>query len=86
MCLTRADGRAAHLTRIHQAVTSLPEDDQRRLGVITEWTNGPHQLTYRQAGYTFGLVVTALAKTARPPRLSPIRVVSVSTAAVAVRL
>ena len=39
----------------------MPEDDQRRLGVITDWKNGPHRLTYRQAEYTFGLVADALA-------------------------
>ena len=53
---------AAHLTRVHQALTALSEDDQRRLGVITDWKNGPHQLTYRQAEYTFGLVSAALAR------------------------
>ena len=62
MCLAQADGRPAHLTRVHQALTSLPEDDQRRLGVIADWKNGPHRLTYRQAEYTFGLVADALAK------------------------
>ena len=46
---------------MHQALTALGEDDQRRLGVITDWKNGPHQLTYRQAEYTFGLVADALA-------------------------
>ena len=29
------------LTRVHQALTALPEDDQRRLGVITDGRNGP---------------------------------------------
>ena len=62
MCLTQADGRPAHLTRVHQALTSLPEDDQRRLGVIADWKNGPHRLTYRQTEYTFGLVADALAR------------------------
>ena len=62
MCLTQADGRPAHLTRVRQALTSLPEDDQRRLGVITDWKNGPHRLTYRQTEYTFALVAAALAK------------------------
>jgi hypothetical protein len=62
MCLTQADGRPAHLTRVHQALTALPEPDQRRLGVIADWEHGPHQLTYRQTEYTFGLVTTALAK------------------------
>ena len=61
MCLTQADERPAHLTRVRQALTSLPADDQRRLGVITDWKNGPHRLTYRQAEYTFGLVADALA-------------------------
>ncbi len=36
MCLTQADHRPAHLTRVHQALTSLPEDEQRRPGVITD--------------------------------------------------
>ena len=48
MCLIQADHRPAHLTRVHQALTALPEDDQRRLGVITDWKNGPHQLTALQ--------------------------------------
>jgi hypothetical protein len=61
MCLTQADHRPAHLTRVHQALTALGEDDQRRLGVITDWKHGPHQLTYRQTEYTFGLVADALA-------------------------
>ena len=62
MCLTQADHRPAHLTRVHRALTSLPEDEQRRLGVITDWKHGPHQLTYRQTEYTFGLIAGALAK------------------------
>ena len=62
MCLTQADHRPAHLTRVHQALTSLPEDDQRRLGVIADWKHGPHQLTYRQTERTFGLVAAALGK------------------------
>src|SRR6476619_7154315 len=55
MCLTLADHRPAHLTRVHQALTSLPEDEQRRLGVIADWKHGPHQLTYRQTEYAFAL-------------------------------
>src|SRR5258708_23092086 len=62
MCLAQADHRPAHLTRVHQALTSLPEDEQRRLGVIAEWKNGPHPLTYRQTERTFGLVTAALRK------------------------
>jgi hypothetical protein len=61
-CLAQADHRPAHLTRVHQALTSLSEDDQLRLGVITGWRNGPHALTYRQTERTFGLVTGALAK------------------------
>jgi hypothetical protein len=62
MCLTQADGRPAHLTRVHQALTSLPEDDQVRLGIIADWKRGPHQLTCRQTERTFGLVADAIAK------------------------
>jgi hypothetical protein len=61
MCLTQADGRPAHLTRVHQALTSLPGEDQQRPGIVTDWKGGPHQLTYRQAGRTFGLVAEVLA-------------------------
>ena len=59
MCLAQADHRPAHLTRVHQALVSLPGDDQRRLGVTTDWKHGPHLLTYRQTEYTFGLVAGA---------------------------
>jgi len=62
MCLTQADHRPAHLTRVHRALTALSEDDQWRLGVIADWKNGPHLLTYRQTEYTFGLVADALGK------------------------
>jgi hypothetical protein len=62
MCLAQADHRPAHLTRVHQALTSLPEDEQRRLGVIAEWKNGPHRLTCRQTERTFGLVADAPGK------------------------
>ena len=62
MMLALADGRPAHLTRVHRALAGLPEDDQRRLGVLADWGNGPHLLTYRQAEYTFGLVTAALGK------------------------
>jgi hypothetical protein len=62
MCLAMADGRPAHLTRVHQALTALPADEQRRLGVIADWKHGPHQLTYRQTERTFGLAAKALGK------------------------
>ena len=63
MRLAQADHRPAHLTRVHQALTALSEDDQRRLGVIADWKHGPHLLTYRQTERTFGLVADALAAT-----------------------
>jgi len=62
MLTVLADHRPAHLTRVHQALTTLPEDDQRRPGVIADWKHGPHQLTYRPTERTFGLVADALAK------------------------
>jgi hypothetical protein len=62
MMLTAADGRPAHLTRVHRALTALPEDQQRRLGVLTDWKHGRHRLTYRQAEYTSGLVTRAIAR------------------------
>ena len=62
MLIVLADHRPAHLTRIHKALTTLPEEDQRRLGVTADWKHGPHQLTYRQTERTFGLVTSALAR------------------------
>jgi hypothetical protein len=62
MLLTLADHRPAHLSRVHQVLTSLPVPDQIRLGVIAQWKTGPHQLTYRQAERTFGLAARALSK------------------------
>jgi hypothetical protein len=62
MLLALADGRPAHLTRVHQALVSLPEGEQRRLGVLADWKGRPHPLTYRQAEYTFSLVTAALGK------------------------
>ena len=62
MCLAQADHRPAHLTRVHQALVSLPGDDQVRLGVLADWRRGPHLLTYRQIEYTFGQVAAALGK------------------------
>jgi hypothetical protein len=62
MMLALADGRPAHLTRAHQALLALPEDDQKRLGVIAAWKDSPHQLTYRQVEHTARLITNALAK------------------------
>jgi hypothetical protein len=61
--LALADGRPAHLTRAHQALISLSEHEQKRLGVIEDWKTGPHQLTYRQVEHTNRLITRALAKT-----------------------
>ena len=72
MMLTLADRRPAHLTEIHAALTALPPGDQRRLGVTEDWKTGPHQLTYRQAERTFGLIAAALEKQSRTaPRPPP---------------
>ena len=62
MMLTVTDSRPAHLTRVHAALTGLPEADQARLGVTEAWKTGPHQLTYRQVEHTCRLITRALAK------------------------
>jgi hypothetical protein len=64
MLLCQADHRPAHLTRLRDALTALPQADQARLGVLEDWKTGPHLLTYRQTERTFGLVAGALAKDA----------------------
>ena len=62
MMAALADGRPAHLTRVLEALVSLPEGDQKRLGVIAQWKDGPHQLTYRQVEHTARLIKNALDK------------------------
>lgn len=62
MLITQADGRPAHLTRVHHALIGLDGADRRRLGIEVDWADGPHLLTYRQVERTFGLVVDALTK------------------------
>jgi hypothetical protein len=62
MLLVAVDDRPAHLRRLHQALLALPENDQRRLGVLAHWRYGWHRLTYRQVEYTFTRVVRALSK------------------------
>ena len=62
MLLVLDDRRPAFLTEVRAALIALPETDQARLGVTAEWTTGPHQLTYRQAGHTHRLVSKALGK------------------------
>jgi hypothetical protein len=60
MMLSQADCRPAHLTRVRDALIALPEPEQVRLGVIEDWKDGPHLLTYRQTERTFALVAGAL--------------------------
>jgi hypothetical protein len=62
MLLVLHDRRPAFLTEVHAALIALPESDQIRLGVTTEWSTGPHQLTYRQVEHTCRLITRALAK------------------------
>ena len=62
ICLALCDHRPAHLTRIHEALVSLSDDDRLRLGVVATWRCGPHLLTYRQVERTSRLVTTALSK------------------------
>jgi hypothetical protein len=69
--ITLGDHRPAHLTRIHQALTSLPGPDQARLGVLTQWKHGPHLLTYRQTERTFSLVARTLGKDEPDGQASP---------------
>jgi hypothetical protein len=62
MVLTMLAGRDALLTNVHDALLALPDAERRRLGVIADWNNSPHALTYRQLEYTYTLIVKALAK------------------------
>ncbi|MGI9120208.1 MAG: hypothetical protein ACR2G7_08840 [Acidimicrobiales bacterium] len=43
--LDLGDDRPAHLSRVHQALVSLPPDDQTRLGVAVEGRHGSHTLS-----------------------------------------
>jgi hypothetical protein len=61
MLLVAVDGRPMHLRRVHQALLALPENDQRRLGVLARQRDGWHLLTYRQIEYTFARIVRALS-------------------------
>jgi hypothetical protein len=62
MLLIAVQGRPAHLCRVHHALLALAAHEHRRLGIITDWSTGPHLLTYRQTERTFGLVVDALSR------------------------
>jgi hypothetical protein len=60
--LALADQRPGHLTRVHQALVSLAEQERWRLGVTKRWKSGPHTLTYRQVEHTFYVFRHALEK------------------------
>ena len=62
MMLTLDNRRPALLTEVHAALNALTAEDQVRLGVVEDWHNGPHQLTYRQVERTFSLVADTLSK------------------------
>jgi hypothetical protein len=59
--LALADGRPAHLRRVHRALLALDDEARRRVGVVVTWRTGEHLLTYRQVERTFALVCRALA-------------------------
>ena len=62
-CLTEGH-QNAYLSDAHAVLISLDHADKVRLGVITSWRNGPHELTYRQVEYTMHVLGRALAKDA----------------------
>jgi len=62
MVLTMLAGHDALLTNVLATLTGLPQADQHRLAVITQWEHGPHRLSYRQLEYTWRQIVCALSK------------------------
>jgi hypothetical protein len=62
MTLTMLGARDALLTGVHKTLTELPDAEQRRLGAIAQWKDGPHTLTYRQLEYTYRLIASKLSK------------------------
>lgn len=50
--LAAGDDRPGHLTRAHEALSSLPAHDKERLGITASWRAGAHELTYRQVEHT----------------------------------
>ncbi len=60
--LCQADGRPAHLVRVHGWLVGLPAADRRRLGVVVEHKGVAHLLTYRQVEYLNHLIEKALEK------------------------
>jgi hypothetical protein len=61
-----ADDRPAHLTRVHAALVSLSDADQRRLGVIAATAHGDHTLTYRQLERTHTSMIATIDPTPVP--------------------
>ena len=61
MVLAMLAGRDALLTNVLATLLEPPEADRRRLGVIAQWPDAEHQLTYRQLEYTYRLTVSKLA-------------------------
>ena len=68
--LVIADGRPAHLRRVHRALCSLGLEERLRLGVVVQWKTGPHTLTYRQIERTFSLLSDTLAQDQRDGTVS----------------
>ncbi len=62
VALAFADGRPAHLTRAHDALLALGEQDKWRLGVLADWHGAPHRLSYRQVWWAAHLVLGVIAK------------------------
>ena len=60
--LCQADGRPAHLVRVHGCLVGLPTADRWRLGVLVEHHGVAHELTYRQTEYLNHLIEKALEK------------------------
>ena len=66
--LALADDRPCHLTRVHQELVDLREEERVRLGIMKDH----HLLTYRQVEHTFRLVRRAVSKDHRDGSPSPI--------------
>ncbi len=62
MLLCQADGRPAHLSRVHEALVSLQGADRARLGIVVEHKGRPHLFTYRQVEYLNHLLEKVLGK------------------------
>jgi hypothetical protein len=60
ICL--CDCRPAHLTRVHQALCGLSDQEKWRLGILSLSRDRPHLLTYRQVERTTHLLVTVLGR------------------------